>query len=244
MKDKKYSIETSKDKIEYTLVRSNRKTIGIKINEKGEVKVTAPFFVSEKDIFQIVDKKAEWIIQKVKNIKMHNVDNVEREFISGDKFLYLGKEYSLEVVEKDVYPAEMSMTKDTFTVSIPPRLPAEDRKLLIKETMLKWYKMQFTEIVKDRIEKYGGHLKVVPCKVVIKDQKTRWGSCSSKGNINLNWRLVMAPIAVIDYVVVHELCHLKIMNHSQEFWNLVKSTLPNALEGRQWLKTNGYRLLL
>jgi hypothetical protein len=83
---------------------------------------------------------------------------------------------------------------------------------------------------------------VAPCKVVIKDQKTRWGSCSKKGNINLNWRLIMAPLHVIDYVVVHELCHLKVMNHSKDFWNLVESIQPNNHERRRWLKVNGNRL--
>jgi len=160
----------------------------------------------------------------------------------GKKFLYLGKEYTLEIVEKDLSKAEVLMQEDTMAVYISQGLSEESRKQAIKEALIKWYRQRFAEIVKERIEKYSLQLKVAPCKVVIKDQKTRWGSCSKKGNINLNWRLVMAPIDIIDYVVVHELCHLKFMNHSKDFWNLVKSILPNYTEGREWLKVNGNRL--
>ncbi|MDD2251326.1 MAG: M48 family metallopeptidase, partial [Candidatus Cloacimonetes bacterium] len=121
-------------------------------------------------------------------------------------------------------------------------LTGESRKQVVKETLIKWYRQCFTEVVEERIEKYSLYLSVSPRKVVVKDQKTRWGSCSEKGNINLNWRLVMAPIEIIDYVVVHELCHLRIMNHSKDFWNLIESILPNYRESRGWLKVNGSSL--
>lgn len=136
----------------------------------------------------------------------------------------------------------MLMQEDTIAVYISQGMSEESRKQAIKEVLVKWYRQRFAEIVKERIEKYSLQLKATPCKVVIKDQKTRWGSCSKKGNINLNWRLIMAPLHVIDYVVVHQLCHLKVMNHSKDFWNLVVSILPDYHESRKWLNVNGNRL--
>lgn len=242
MKDKEYFIETSNNQITYTVVKTNRKTIGITIDMNGEVKVSAPLRISEKQIKEVVQKKADWIIKKVNEVRERNSNTVCREFISGEKFLYLGKEYTLEIVEKDLGQAEVFMQEDTIAVYISQGMSEESRKQTIKEALVKWYRQRFAEVVKDRIEKYSLQLKVAPCKVVIKDQKIRWGSCSKKGNINLNWRLIMAPLHVIDYVVVHELCHLKVMNHSKDFWNLVESILPNYHESRKWLKVNGNRL--
>ncbi len=124
-------------------------------------------------------------------------------------------------------------------MSISPGLEEEKERELIKEMLTKWYKDSFGDIVRERIEKYSPELNVAPAKIFIKNQKTRWGSCSTKGNINLNWLLVMTPLEIIDYVIVHELSHLKVMNHSQEFWTLVESILPDYKERRKWLKENG-----
>ena len=242
MKDKEYFVETSNNKITYTVVKTKRKTIGITVDRNGEVKVHAPFCVTEKQICKVVQKKADWIIKKVNEVIKRNSNTLCRQFVSGEKFLYLGKEYTLEIVEKDSGQVEVLMQEDTMAVYISQRMSEESRKQAIKEALVKWYRQRFAEVVKDRIKKYSLQLKVAPCKVVIKDQKTRWGSCSKKGNIILNWRLIMAPLHVIDYVVVHELCHLKVMNHSKDFWNLVESILPNYHESRKWLKVNGNRL--
>ena len=238
----KYYIENYGNRIYYTLHKTKRKTIGIIVDKNGEVKVHAPFCVSEKQVCEAVKKKADWIIKKVNEVTERNLNVECRQFVSGEKFLYLGKEYTLEIVEKDSGQVEVLMQEDTMAVYISQRMSEESRKQAIKEALVKWYRQRFAEVVKDRIKKYSLQLKVAPCKVVIKDQKTRWGSCSKKGNINLNWRLIMAPIDIIDYVVVHELCHLKVMNHSKDFWNLVESILPNYHESRKWLKVNGNRL--
>jgi len=214
----------------------------ITIDMNGEVRVSAPLRISEKQIRETVQKKAGWIIKKVNEVIEMNSNLVCRQFVSGEKLLYLGKEYTLEIVEKDLGKAEVLMHKDTITVYIFHGLSEESMRQTIKEALIKWYRQRFAEIVKERIEKYSMQLKVAPCKVVIKNQKTRWGSCSEKGNINLNWRLIMAPLHVIDYVVVHELCHLKVMNHSKDFWDLVGAIQPNYRENRKWLKINGNRL--
>ena len=226
MKNKEYFVETSNNKITYTVVKTKRKTIRITIDMNGEVKVSAPLRINEKQICEVVQKKADWIVKKVNEVRERKANTVCREFVSREKFPYLGKEYTLEIVKRDLGKVEVLMQEDTVVVYISQKLSGEIRKQAIKEALVKWYRMSFAEIVNERIKKYTLQLNLAPCKVVIKDQKTRWGSCSKKGNINLNWRLIMAPLHVIDYVVVHELCHLKVMNHSKDFWNLVESILP------------------
>lgn len=278
MSVKKCFVEIKDNIVPYTVVKTRRKTIGIIVDRNGEVKVHVPFRVTEKQINEVVQKKADWIIKKVNEVKERNSNIIYRQYVSGEKFLYLGKEYILEIVEKDtddmddiddiddiddmdnidnfdslddsddsdasdyLSEAEVLVKDDTITVYISKGLFEENRRQAIKEVLIKWYRHRFVELVKERIDKYSLKLKVIPCKVVIKNQKTRWGSCSNKGNINLNWRLIMAPLHIIDYVVVHEMCHLKVMNHSKDFWNLVESILPNYRECREWFKVNGYRL--
>lgn len=244
MKTEKYFIEYKGTKIFYTLTKSKRKTIGIRIDNNGEVNVSAPLRLSKKQIEEAVRGKVDWIFNKVNKVKAMSLDVVPREFVNGEKLLCLGKEYTLKVVYRDLTRPEVCMQDDTISVYISARITEESRKQTVKETLIKWYRKYFSSIVNDRIEKYSLMLNATPCKVVIKDQKTRWGSCSVKGNVNLNWRLVMAPVDIIDYVVVHELCHLKIMNHSKDFWLLVESVLPCYKEKRKWLKTYGYRLVI
>ncbi|NLW24428.1 MAG: M48 family metallopeptidase [Clostridia bacterium] len=151
----------------------------------------------------------------------------------------MGKPYTLKVVRQKKSIPGVHLKKGNIIVSISPGLEEEKERELIKEMLTKWYKDSFGDIVRERIEKYSPELNVAPAKIFIKNQKTRWGSCSTKGNINLNWLLVMTPLEIIDYVIVHELSHLKVMNHSQEFWTLVESILPDYKERRKWLKENG-----
>jgi len=244
MKNEKFFIEYKDTRIFYSLTKSKRKTIGIKIDMNGEVKVSVPLRLSKKQIEEAIRGKADWIINKVNIIREMNSNIIPRKFVSGEKLLCLGKEYTLKVVDRDITRPKVCMQDDTISVYISAGLSGESRKQTVKEALIKWYRQYFSEVVNDRIEKYSLMMNAVPCKVFIKDQKTRWGSCSVKGNINLNWRLIMAPVDIIDYVVVHELCHLKIMNHSKDFWLLVESVLPCYKEKRKWLKTYGYRLAI
>jgi predicted metal-dependent hydrolase len=242
MQNDKYFIEINNGKINYSIVKTKRKTIGITVDRNGKVKVSAPLYVSEKEIREVVQEKTDWIAKKVNEVRKRNLNTVHKEFVSGEEFLYLGEKYTLKIAELDLAKPEVLIQADTIVVYIFKGLTRESRKQVVKETLIKWYRQCFTEVVEERIEKYSLYLSVSPRKVVVKDQKTRWGSCSEKRNINLNWRLVMAPIEIIDYVVVHELCHLRIMNHSKDFWNLIESTLPNYRESRGWLKVNGSSL--
>lgn len=111
------------------------------------------------------------------------------------------------------------------------------------ETDYKEHRELARQVLRRRAEYYAGQMQVSYGRIAVKDQKTRWGSCSSKGNLNFNWRLILAPEEVLDYVVVHELAHRREMNHSQQFWQLVESVLPDYRQRKRWLKENGDRLM-
>lgn len=156
------------------------------------------------------------------------------------KILYRGREYRLvlrrEPARKRI---QVELEEDELLISTPNAEPAR-----IYKAIEKWYIGQAHMIFPVRVMHYlqftGGEVKAIR----IKDQKTRWGSCSSLHNLNFNWRLIMAPGEVLDYVVVHELCHLTHMNHSRDFWNMVEKVMPDYRVYRKWLKDNGNRLFM
>lgn len=221
--------------LKYLLARSSRKTIGISIEKNGVVKVASPFLVSDDYIRQLLKKKAQWIFNKVEDINAQQ-STASKAFIDDESFRYMGKEYKLKLIENNSIKKPFIKISDLSIVIMFPYMFEVSK---IKHILTLWYIEQFKVVIEERIKRYSQIIGVCPNKIVIKEQKTRWGSCSSKGNINLNWKLIMAPLEVIDYVVTHELCHMKEMNHSRQFWSLVETVLPKYKEYRSWLKQNG-----
>ncbi|MQY53614.1 MAG: DUF45 domain-containing protein, partial [Firmicutes bacterium] len=123
-------------------------------------------------------------------------------------------------------------------ISVNKHLSPKERKEIIKDALIKWYSSKSTEIIKQRINQYSKIMSVMPQEIKIKDQKKRWGSCSKNGILRFNWRIAIAPISVVDYIVVHELCHLKVENHSADFWKLLSLVFPDYQRRREWLKNN------
>jgi predicted metal-dependent hydrolase len=223
--------------ISYQLIKKKRKTISIKITESGEVLVSAPLYLSDAKIEELIKGKAKWIVSKLEILsssKDEDIDNIE-------SLKFLGKNYKLNINDSKDGCIKVSFDSKEFYVNVPNKIK-EHRDKYIKEALANWYKTQAVNIYKERTELYCKILDVKPNRITIKEQKTRWGSCSSRGNLNFNWRVIMAPIEVIDYLVVHELCHLVHMNHSKDFWNLVKSVLPTYETYKEWLKLNGNKL--
>lgn len=224
---------------EYKIVRRKRKSVGISVSHEQGVIVTAPNWVTLKQVKELIDKKADWIISRLNLLEKEAAENRPKVFETGEVLSYLGDNYLISIApKKGKIQLNGSLIEICFIKGVDP---AQDQDR-IRDKIKVWYKERAKEVFRERIEKFADELGVKPQKLFIKEQKTRWGSCSSKGNINLNWRLILAPMGIIDYVIVHELAHLRHMNHSKEFWATVESVLPDYGARRRWLKQNNHNL--
>ncbi len=211
----------------YQLIRSKRKTLSLQINSNAELIVRAPNRLSVKKIEQFIDEKSNWIEKKSTSVDAKKPQ--KHSYIEAEKFLYLGIEYPLNV--NISHTKGLSFDGKMFSLNVGG-----------KQEFLAWYKTAFKNVALPRLDYYADLYQLNYQQVRLKTQKTLWGSCSGANNINLNYLLIMAPMSVIDYVIVHELAHTKIKNHSKDFWQLVESILPKYKASKSWLKNNGYKL--
>ena len=211
------------------IIRSKRKTLSLTINENAELVVRAPKRLSIEKIQDFINEKEKWIRSKTKLIE----DQLKNAAINSNKLLYLGSLFPIIIKQSE--SNEITFNGEEFIANL---IDSESLSLAIR----KWYKQKFREIAIPRVAYFCNKHNLKINQIRIKCQKTMWGSCSSKNNINLNYLLVMAPMSVIDYVIVHELVHTIHRNHSIKFWNSVESIMPDYKEHRQWLKLNGYKL--
>jgi len=225
-------------RIDYTIKRGNRKkTLAINVTLASQVIVLAPNNFSREKIKTIVKKKALWILEKQEHFKRLAMLFPEKELVSGEQILLLGRKYRLKIKEEN-YLSIPKLSGRRLFIYVHSNLAPEDRKEIIKDTLIKWYFEKSSKIIKQRVNRYSKLLNLFPKKVIIKDQKKRWASCSKDGTLRFNWRISMAPVSIIDYIVVHELCHLKIKNHSSDFWKLLSIAMPDYQNRRNWLKNN------
>ncbi len=223
--------------------RSNRRSIGISIDKKGNISVAAPFKVSEGTIKELLLKKSSWILSKLAELEKTATEaNLPKTFRTGDKLLFMGQEHTLRLIEDKHLKRPVIRLGGSSHIELYSSNTSEVESL--KAAIRNWYVDEFEKIIKQSVGVHSRLLGVVPGRITIREQRTRWGSCSSKGNLNFNWRLIMAPIDIINYVVIHELCHIKEMNHSANFWLLVGKLCPDFKLKRNWLKENGQRLTL
>lgn len=213
--------------ITYNLARSKRKTMAIYIRPDVTVEVRAPLKVAKADIDKFVASKEKWIKEKLRLVEEKSEKRAVFSLDYGSKVLFKGKEYP--IVER---PGNLAGFDDECFY-LPPGLAGEQ----IKNTCIQIYKMLGKQLLTAKTGKYSQLMGVDSLAVKINSAKTRWGSCSSRKNINYSWRLVMAQDEVIDYVVVHELAHLREMNHSDRFWQIVAAILPDYQERQKKLKS-------
>jgi hypothetical protein len=217
---------------EYQVKKSKRKTMSLEIKQDGAVLVRVPNLTPDFLIKKFVQQNGKWIEKKrAKAIKRHRVV-LNKHFVPGEKFLFLGEEYDLKLI------AGKGLDLDgDFKLG----LASQDKA---REVFEKWYKQEFRSLIEERVEYFADMFGYKYDKLRISSAKTRWGSCSSNKTLSFVWRLVMAPMEVIDYVAVHELAHLKHMDHSSRFWNEVERMMPDYKQHKAWLKENGWRLVI
>lgn len=229
------------DAFVYRIEKSKRKTISIAVYANGEVVVKAPYKISNSTIEDVVKKKQDWIIKKRSEAIAQTELKQKMDYLSyksGSNLLYEGKLYPLNIA----HTSKTKHQKVVFTgTSFELEVNNEDA-MHVRKIMRDWYREQAREKFRSRVEYYNQYLNIAYGTIRIKEQKGCYGSCSSKGNLNFNWKCILAPKDILDYVVVHELCHLKYFNHSIQFWRLVSSLMPDYKDKISWIKENG-RLL-
>ena len=224
--------------IEFNVIYRDRKTMSIEVEPSGEVTAIAPIDASEDKILKLVQSKANWIVQKQYEVNYININKINREAVNGESYMYLGRNYSLQLIDNDIIKEiEVKLLRGKFVVTTNTR---EEEK--IKLALEKWYRDKTLKRVNERIEYYQRYFGDNVNHVKVKEQKKRWASCTKNNELLFNWRCVMAPSNVLDYIVVHEMCHMKNKNHSKEFWDDILRVLPDYDCRRQWLKTNGIKL--
>lgn len=221
--------------LNYSVVySSNRKKLTITVERDRSVIVKAPMGTQTEKIRQIVESRKQWLYEKINYSQKYKplLHPPGKELVNGESLPYLGRNYRLEIVDQD---GLIQFTNNRFLV---PKSNVDKRGNVFKD----WYIQKATEKILPRVQFHADRLGVTFNLAKITDSKYHWGSCTPRDNVTFNWRLVKAPIVVIDYVIVHELTHLIETNHTALFWNIVKAQIPNMERAKQWLKDNGEML--
>jgi predicted metal-dependent hydrolase len=222
---------TYKD-IDYTLVRSQRKTASIVVERDGHVTVRAPDELDIEQIQTVLEKKRYWIYKNQAEWADLNAAHVAREYVNGESFLYLGRHYRLKWVSEQNVPLKLKggyflLRKDAKTQQAP------------QEVFKTYYREKGRGTIPERVIRYAGQLGVTVGDVRVMELQNRWASCSAQGNLNFHWKCMLAPIKILDYIVVHELAHLLVPDHSPAFWNEVDKLMPDYRERQEWLRRHG-----
>lgn len=217
---------------DYKLFRSRRRTLALIVNSEAELVVRAPLNMPQRSIDRFVTEKSAWIEQKLEFMAAKKTQ-ARKDFEPGEEFLYLGKAYELRFVESE----EPVLFDDAFLIS------AQYRRH-VKLLLANWYKNEARRVIAERAEIFAAKMGTTFTGLAITQARQRWGSCTAQNKLNFSWRLVMAPLEVVDYVVVHELAHTKVKDHSRDYWAVVAQILPDYKERRAWLREHGLALAI
>ncbi len=217
---------------EVQVERSNRKTVVFQVNTDGTVVIKIPFHLSDGDLEQLIKEKQPWIEKKMEEMRAREGLRISHTYQDGDVFYFLGVPYTLKICVEDRYRNEVvELEGQQMRLYTPVNEPEKNRKKLEK-----WYRTKAEQILPERVAEYQPCFEERVSAIKIKAPNKRWGSCTQDGELSFNYRLVMAPYEIIDYVVVHEMCHLKHMNHSRLFKQSVGMVLPDYKRRKDWLQ--------
>ncbi|WP_288841663.1 M48 family metallopeptidase [uncultured Deefgea sp.] len=215
------------------IIRTLRtKTARLEVDD-GTVSIIVPFALPQERIQKIVDEKTRWVKEKL-YLHSQSMPLSNKEFISGEAFPYLGRNYRLKIEAGAFQPVKLKQGRLLVTLPLESTTPD-----LIRNALVRWYRHQAEQRFVEKVRRYAKIIGVKPASVGVKTFKSRWGSCSVKGEILFHWKVILAPHRIVDYVVVHELCHLKHHDHSPAFWKSVEAVIPDYLECKEWLKLMG-----
>ena len=221
----------------------DRETIGLSLDQSLELTVRAPMTATTGDIENVLESRQEWLLEKLYGLKEQSEPPYPKEYLSGEKLPYRGRQYHLDVVEADVPEPQLSFDGTEFTLRVH-RLDSPADRVSIRrkrQSVIDWYLDRAGEELPKRSPQYESKLGVSGISIDVGHLSGRWGEYND-GTVRLNWRLILAPVRIQDYVLVHELAHAVHEDHSDTFWNTVGTLIPDYEERREWLRLNGNSL--
>ncbi|WP_438500755.1 M48 family metallopeptidase [Pantoea ananatis] len=222
--------------IEYELLPgSDRQTTDIVIERNGMITVRPPRRMTPEQVDETVLSKRIWIYRNLAEWRDLNATQVTREWVNGETFLYLGRGYRLQLVagQKD----DLKLKDGRFCLQ--REIVQQGGDIAARRAFVLFYKLKGLPRIRSHVAFFAAKVGVNPGKVQIKDLGYRWASCGTSGDLHFHWKCLMAPLSVIDYIIVHELCHLRYRDHSDAFWNEVDKVLPDYQERKEWLRVRG-----
>lgn len=228
-------IAKQKNDISYQIVRSRRATADIVIERDGSILVRAPESIPDERIEDMVEAKRYWIYKNLAEWRDLNATRVLREYRNGEGFLYLGRSYRLLLVANQAEPVLLKNGRFCLQRDLVDEGAIEAAKTAFRE----YYIVRGSERITLRLNYFATKVGVTPHGIDVRELGNRWASCSPNGNLAFHWKCMMAPQMIIDYIVVHELCHFHHLDHTDAFWNEVDKVIPNYGERKEWLRVNG-----
>lgn len=221
----------------------SRETFGLRIDDSMELTVRAPISASLGEVEGVLESRQEWILEKLYGLSEQESPPYPREYLSGEKLPYCGRQYPLEVDESDVSQPQLSFDGEIFTLETHRfDAPADTVSIRRKrQAVVDWFVRRAKEDLPTRVPEFRSKLGLGEIEVNVGELQERWGE-HQNGEILLNWRLILAPVRIQDYVIVHELAHEIHEDHSVAFWNSVGALIPDYEERREWLRINGNTL--
>ena len=225
---------------DYKVIKTDRrKTASIAVKDSS-VLVTVPRTLSKDKVHEIVAKKKRWIQDKLDYYQQTQNISKNKEYISGEGFAYLGRNYRLKVLTGKL--SDVQFKNGKLEVRIPKEYSKAKREDTVKKSLEQWYQERALIKLKEKTRRLARKVGVEPKSVTIKSYKGRWGGCNAKQELFFNWNIIIAPNRIVDYVVAHELVHLIHHDHSKAYWKRLKSVFPDYEDCKEWLKVNGRNL--
>ncbi|KYG99257.1 SprT family zinc-dependent metalloprotease [Bradyrhizobium sp. DOA1] len=224
--------------IEFTLIRSDRKTADIVIERSGDVVVRAPAGIDDEKVREVVADRALWVHRSLAEWEDLNSSRRHRPLVQGQGFAYLGRSYRL----KFVADADVPLRLKNGRWELSEAFVAREGEAAARKAFRDFYLAKGFQVFAERVARFTPLVGVETGEVSVKELGYHWASCGVGGALNFHWKSLMAPQTVIDYIVVHELCHLRYRDHSDAFWNEVDKVMPRYRERKEWLRVNGAAL--
>jgi len=226
--------------IDFNIVYKQRKSVGIYVDIYGQIEVHAPKGAPIEKILHAVEDKWDLILAKSTEMKDRISEPKKKIYNQGEIFLYLGKSYTITILPNPEQNQDYCVIQqDILQVYVKDHTDEA-----VKQALKRFYYQQCKALIEVRIRLYQKDFKMKPRSIRIIDDSSKWGSCSSKLELHFNWKLAMAPVEVIDYVVVHEMCHMVHLNHDRSFWRLVGKMLPDYESRSAWLAISGWKMVV